>query len=262
MEIFRSLHLDDNAIDVWAIQLIGNDEVTTTLFRVLDDVERARAGRFLASRDRLQFVQSHGIMRLILAGYLDCDPTSLTFQEGQFGKPRLCQVPSKRDLQFSLSHTDAYCMVAVRWLHPLGVDVERLRHVQEATNIARKQFTPAEYRMLSMLTGAEQQRAFFVLWTGKEACIKALGKGLTEGLDALELNIESEGFLRPVAWQGDQTIVRDWSVCRLDSPCGYVAAVSTLYPFQTLTQFDIFNEFTQRRCRKYSAEMIGGRRSW
>ena len=51
-------------------------------------------------------------------------------------------------------------------------------------------FTPAEQAYIASNTGLDRHRAFFRLWTVKEALVKALGTGLSLDLS----DIESVGY--------------------------------------------------------------------
>jgi 4'-phosphopantetheinyl transferase len=228
--------LRDGEIHVWIARLRDDDTATAEFIGVLDQEERARAARFVLEQHRTRFIQSHGIVRQILAGYADSDAAELTFARSQHGKPRLSQAPDGLDVHFSLSHSGDCCIVAVRLGHPVGIDVEQLRDLPQAVNIARRRFTLVESRLLASLTGADQRDAFFVLWTHKEAIVKALGASLATSLDHLEFELDSAGSANLVSWRGDQSIVRNWSIVRLDPAPGYVAAVASLHPFLALKQ--------------------------
>ena len=65
-------------------------------------------------------------------------------------------------------------MLALRLDHTIGIDVEEVRDLPQAIDIAKNYFTPAESRALALLQGAVRRDAFFVWWAHKEAAIKAL----------------------------------------------------------------------------------------
>jgi 4'-phosphopantetheinyl transferase len=69
----------------------------------------------------------------------------------------------------------------------LGVDVEWVEREIEALEIARSSFAPGEVlRIEQAAEGADRARAFFAVWTRKEAMVKAHGQGLTIGLENFE----------------------------------------------------------------------------
>ena len=70
-------------------------------------------------------------------------------------------------------------MISVAEGVPIGVDVELQRAVPDALALAARNFTPAEYADLRSLEGPERDVAFLRCWTRKEACLKAIGCGLS-----------------------------------------------------------------------------------
>ncbi len=72
-------------------------------------------------------------------------------------------------------------------------------------------FTPAETDALMALSEEERARAFFTIWTRKEACLKATGEGLSALLDAFPVWPRAEP---------------PWQVADLDVGPDYAAAVA------------------------------------
>ncbi len=227
--------LRQGEIHVWTAQLLDDDEFAAELIGVLDADERARAARFRFERHRSHFVQSHGITRRVLAAYAGIDAAALRFGYNPHGKPSLA--PAGHDLHFSLSHSADCCMLAIRRGDPIGIDVEQLRDLPDALDVARRQFTRSESQLLSRLDAAARRDAFFALWTQKEAIVKALGGSLADYLDRLELDLGPAGGVRLVSLDGDRSVGDQWSVLRLDSPPGYVAAVASCHDFRELAHF-------------------------
>jgi 4'-phosphopantetheinyl transferase len=84
--------------------------------------------------------------------------------------------------------------------HPaqLGVDIE-LERPTDVLELARRFFSPAEYRALSALPVGAQQRAFFRGWTRKESFVKALGDGLSFPLDGFDVSFDEQAEATPDA---------------------------------------------------------------
>jgi 4'-phosphopantetheinyl transferase len=174
-------------------------------------------------------------VRQILSNYSDADAAALTFARNHHGKPYLIPRANGPNLQFSVSHGCNCCMLAVRFDHAIGIDVEKVRDLPRAINIGQSYFTPAESRALAALRGTAQRDAFFALWTHKEATVKGLGISLAAHLGRIEFDLDPIGGLRLVAWDGDQSVAQRWSVVRLDPAPGYVAAVASARPIRCLT---------------------------
>jgi 4'-phosphopantetheinyl transferase len=227
--------LRDDEIHIWATNLVSDNTSTAEFASVLDQDERARAGRFVFDFDRNRFIQSHGFLRRVLAPYARRGASELAFTKGNHGKPRLMSVSGDAGLQFSLSHSQDYCVVAVRLQYPLGVDVEERRDLPNAVEIAHQQFAPGESRHLAGLAGIAQRDAFLSLWTHKEAIVKALGVNLGDNLRSAEFEFTA-GRLGLKSWKGDTSTVRGWAVVPLNLGLGHIGALATVYPFRSLKQ--------------------------
>jgi 4'-phosphopantetheinyl transferase len=215
---------------VWTARLVDDHRVTDALLPLLSRKERARAAEFSFEHDRMRFIQAHGSVRQILSDYAKAGAATLTFARNRNGKPCLVPQANGPKLEFSVSHSSDCCMVAVRLDHPIGIDVEKIRDLPRAIDIAQSYFAPAESRALSGLQGSAQRDAFFALWTHKEATVKALGISLPANLAGVEFDLDPAGGPRLVAWDGDQSVAQSWSVLRLAPAPGYVAALATAHP--------------------------------
>ena len=118
--------LASGEIHVWTARLSDDHAISDSL-RLLSGEERARAAQFAFEHDRVRFIQTHGIVRRILADYCGADGATLGFASNRHGKPYLIQQAASPNLQFSVSHSGDCCMLAVQRDHAVGVDVEKGR---------------------------------------------------------------------------------------------------------------------------------------
>ncbi|MGO4393369.1 4'-phosphopantetheinyl transferase superfamily protein [Variovorax sp. M-6] len=154
----------------------------------LSEAEWERARRFVFRRDRERFIAAHAALRRILSIRTGSSAALLDFDLGSFGKPSLA---GHAGLHFNLSHSQSEALIAVNEASEVGVDIEVLRPMSDAQELAATCFTPNEIRTLQGLPADARERAFLVGWTRKEACLKALGLGLSVNLQALEVGLES-----------------------------------------------------------------------
>ncbi|MFI9360452.1 4'-phosphopantetheinyl transferase family protein [Kitasatospora sp. NPDC053057] len=117
---------------------------------------------------------AHAATRILLGERLGRPPEGLRFTRGRWGKPVVADAPG---LHFSLSHSGDLALLAVA-PRPVGVDVELVRSGRDVDRVARR-FFPHQERELVARGG---HPAFARLWTRKEACVKAAGGRLTEGM--------------------------------------------------------------------------------
>lgn len=175
------------ALRVWHVDLDlvrGPDEGAD-----LPEDERARAARFVYAADRRRYLASRRALRALLGGVLQRDAATLHFTADAFGKPRLRDAAF---LEFNLSHSAGDCLVAIGDGHPVGVDIEVVKPVADAEALARRHFTATEQAELAGVAGEERQRAFLACWTRKEACLKALGVGLSAPPAGLEVGCKPD----------------------------------------------------------------------
>jgi 4'-phosphopantetheinyl transferase len=212
-------------VRVWFARLDLPAPVVAGRERRLSSDERARAAAFRFDRDRRRFVAARGFLRGVLGECLGIPPREVTFAYGPHGKPRLADPSS--GLHFNLSHSGERAACALRRDGEIGVDVEAVRDLDDADDIAARFFSAAEATALRRLTSSgERLAAFFNCWTRKEAYLKALGDGLARPLDGFDVTLlpgEPPRLSRVV--DDDEEPAR-WSLAELDPGPGYVGAVA------------------------------------
>jgi 4'-phosphopantetheinyl transferase len=174
--------------ELWLAEL--HDAPGDAQLRSLSAAERERAARFVFERDRRRYLAAHCALRHVLATRTGTPAADLQFVEGAFGKPALI---GERRCAFNLSHSDDVALIALAGHDDgdeIGVDLEMLRPMPDAQALARQNFSTAENAELTATRPEDRSLAFLLGWTRKEACLKAIGSGLsiapnifTAGLD-------------------------------------------------------------------------------
>jgi 4'-phosphopantetheinyl transferase len=119
-------------------------------------------------------------VRATLGSALAVDAATLLIDRDAHGKPQLAGALC--DWQFSLSHSGGWVLLALALGQPVGVDLESLRPRERLLALAQRFFTSTEANALHNLPETERLRAFYALWTAKEAVLKAAGVGIGYGL--------------------------------------------------------------------------------
>lgn len=158
---------------VWRIALDG---AWPEAAAVLHAAELERAQRFAFERDRLRYVRGRHAMRSLLGAYLGIAPAQIEIHAGAHGKPF---VAPSLGLAFNLSHAADDAVLAVSRSPDVGVDIEALSPRLDLPALAATVFTEEERGQLASFPEAARLAAFLTGWTRKEACLKALGVGLT-----------------------------------------------------------------------------------
>jgi 4'-phosphopantetheinyl transferase len=156
--------------------------------------EHARAARRASWRDAQRYLASRHALRHLLAGALDRSPESLVIETDEFGKPHFAEGSS---LHFNLSHSGHEGLIGVSPDRAIGVDIEVVHPVVDAGPLARAHFTDDELAAWSGAAERLRDRTFLTCWTRKEACVKALGVGLSALPASIEVGCDSD--LRAVA---------------------------------------------------------------
>lgn len=196
----RPAALRAGEVHLWRAPL----EPTAELREMLSPSEWIRAERFHFARDRERFIATRGLLRSILAEYLDADPRELLFRAGPHGKPELESAGSS--LRFNLSHSDGLMLLAVTHGRDLGVDLEFMRHDLPFETLADHYFDPEDAWDLRLLPAAERAWKFYDVWTCTEARLKAHGVGMADGFQVVEPD--------------------RWSLLKLTPAAGYAAALA------------------------------------
>ncbi|MFC5609246.1 4'-phosphopantetheinyl transferase family protein [Variovorax soli] len=186
--------------------------------------EHARARRFAFARDRERFLAGRAALRRLLSQCTGRPSPSLALAYGPFGKPWL---PAPRAPAFNMSHSHGLGLVAIRTEcvtgESIGVDIEVLRPMSDAAELAGANFEPDESDELRTLPEPARSRAFLLGWTRKEACLKALGSGFS-GPSRVATGLNAQA--RTVAWAAHRAALHS-----VDLPqFGAVAALARLLP--------------------------------
>lgn len=142
--------------------------------------EIARAARFVRDGDGRRYLASHAALRQVLG-------TPAPWILGANGKPSLACPPP----HFNISRRAGVALIGVSATHEIGVDLEPLQPMADATELAALHFTPREREAVARESGAARDHAFLRCWTRKEACMKATGRGLSLAPSSFECGAQA-----------------------------------------------------------------------
>lgn len=148
------------------------------LFLLLSKQEQAAALRYYHVKDQQRYVIQHGILRLLLSSYLNVPATDVAYTYNSTKKPYL----ATGDCFFNLSHSHGEFLIAIGDAE-LGIDIEHINHNFAYQDIASNYFSADEVAFISRTQNPAE--AFFLLWTRKEALLKACGTGIDDNLPAM-----------------------------------------------------------------------------
>lgn len=206
--------LPPGEVHLWRIPLTPSAEEFSLLHTLLVADELQRADRLLDRRKAQDFIVGRGRLRQILASYLHADPAAIALTCGKHGKPTL----TGNALQFNLSHSGVWAVLALRADAAIGVDLERIDPALDYAALAARFFTAAENALLLAAPVAQRRRRFYRLWTRKEALLKGQGQGFSESAEEDAGNWQLQafwlapGYVGTVASAGEIQALRRWQV--------------------------------------------------
>ncbi len=217
--------LNRDELHVWLASTEIGSQRLGELERTLSADEIARAGRFHFERDRKNFVGRRGILRAVLASYLETRPSALRFLYNKFGKPRLADSREVRNLSFNLSHSNEVILIAVAIDRDVGVDVELIDNSVPSEEVAKRFFSVNEIAALEAMPQPLRLAGFFGCWARKEAYIKARGMGLSISLDSFDVSL-IQGETATLVGTENSSDRSNWKIENLNIDSRYAAAVA------------------------------------
>jgi len=185
--------LSNDEVHVWQARLRQENATDMEIF--LSEAERARAGRIRLHRQRKEYIVTRGLLRSILAKYLNTHPGELDFGYSRFGKPSI-RSASGENITFNVAHSDGMALYAITRKREIGIDLERINPSLLDDRTVAECLTSTEVRVMTSLPVKEREKFFFECWTRKESYLKARGVGLMVPPNQIETCLR---LVRPMA---------------------------------------------------------------
>ena len=183
-----------------------------------DEVElRASFGETRARK----FTTTRGTLRALISHYTGIAPADVRFRYGPRGKPYLAESGREADprIQFNLSDSSDVVVLGFSSDREIGVDIERVRHLDRWQRISERFFGKAEAGALAELGDADRDRAFIARWVMEEARIKATGQGIWSRSTPEAARLSYKSFSPAPDYCGAVAAAgTDWTICLSGSP--------------------------------------------
>lgn len=210
--------IDGNKVDVWRINVNTNLSFLDNFLLIMSFEEVVKARRFYQIKYRNRYIVGRGAIRNILSKYyLDQPGAAIKFAEGVHKKPYLINSTNKK-LFHNVSYSGDWILLAVA-TSEIGVDTEQINPHFNYREIIRQVFNEEEVNYINDKLSPEQ---FFLLWTRKEALLKATGKGLDDDLKLIPClngihSVQSDLI----------SSTEDWQISSFQIDDGNIASVAT-----------------------------------
>ncbi len=186
------------------------------LLSVLSEQEKLRSFNYHKKSDSLRFLTGRAMLRKLLGKLLNIHPSQLVIEQGVNKKPVLKFPQSK--LHFNVSHTKNKVLIAVD-KKPIGVDVECAENAIKAPIIGKKVLSIQE--QFAIIQSENQRREFCLLWTRKEAFLKAIGKGIDDDVASIP---SLDG--RYKVWGLNEVHASEWTIQSYTNGSEYVYSLA------------------------------------
>lgn len=212
-----------NSVQIWRLLLPLVDAITARLASQLVPDETVRAARFRREADRQRFIAGRGGLRVLLGAQLGVPPAEVRLAPSDSGKLRLAGDPPT-NVEFNVAHSGDVALIALSPGAAVGVDVEAMRPLPDALQLAERFFSPAETAALEAAPPAERLTGFYQLWTRKESVLKATGAGIANGLATVEVTCGDKAAVRRI--DGDPQAGAHWSLRELEPAPHHLGCVA------------------------------------
>lgn len=189
--------------------------------------EAERAARFLVEEPRRVYVAVRSTLRSLLGTYLELEPLEIPIAYTAHGKPYLASLGARSDIEFNVSHSGEWAVIAIARGRRVGIDIEDANRTIDVLALAERFFAPNERNAIRMLpTTEERATAFFRVWTQKEAYIKGRSEGLSLDLHRFETRVDPHrppALLRSTQFPEDPN---SWMLFPCDPAPGYTGMLA------------------------------------
>ncbi len=209
----------DNFVTLWHGEILSKNSDNECFLPLLNEHEKNKASTYTQLDLRQKYINTRGILRLILAPYLDCDPQQISIVTGEYGKPFVPEQLAK-SVQFNVSHTGNKLVIVVSNCSEVGVDIEQCKNRKSLLELVEKCFSDKEANYWNTLPEEQKVDLFYRFWVRKEAFVKAVGRGIGLGLNQCSINPERQDRFTNVPQ--DYGFASDWKI--VDVPLDNVNA--------------------------------------
>lgn len=211
--------LKDIPVQLYYGRTVDLVPVLPMLKELLSQEERLKADKFHFESDRNTYILCHSLIRKIISSKLRIDPSEISIIYDGNNKPWLRGNP----LFFNLSHTRDDFAFAVSDNDRIGVDLENFDRNIDFKDIIRKFFSYGEEKYILEEQEKSKDR-FFLLWTRKEAFLKALGTGIIDKLQDVEV-FRKENYLKKELFKNilDENYLCDHFIYSLKADNNYLS---------------------------------------
>lgn len=220
----QGLTLSNDDVHVWCVSLQQPIPIIEQLACLLSADEKDRAARYYFEHLQNSFIVARGMLRILLANYLELQPAQIELTYLPAGKPHLSE-NLKKSIFFNLSHSHELVLYAFSPNRNVGIDIEHIRPIEDLGSISENNFSATENFELKTLPSEKILEGFFNCWTRKEAYIKAIGDGISFPLQQFDVSLKPGDPANLLRVRGNAREAQRWCMYELHPADDYVGAL-------------------------------------
>jgi 4'-phosphopantetheinyl transferase len=224
------MDIKENEVHIWRYILNEKEYHAEKISPLLSKEEKKRCSEYMNEAEKIRYTCNHRFVRQVLAKYLHVSPSHIEFSHAALGKPFV----KNSNLFFNYSYRTTFGMLAISKHSEVGVDIEKMRSLQDLPTFAAFSFSEKEKEMIFKSKGEKLQETLFTFWTFKEAIIKALGVGLNADLTQIDLSDFFYSGSNPLAFDNNSI----YTIKRIKAPEGCMAALAIKGKAGSCTEFN------------------------
>ncbi|MGL4697498.1 4'-phosphopantetheinyl transferase family protein [Enterococcus larvae] len=177
IDIEMTAQLNQHEIHVWTVSWKNIQQWVGEKWELLSEEERLLLKKYRFKEDCMRSATGKILSKYLCRQYLNLYENDLIFNVEKYGKPVLVLTEGRSNLEYNVSHSGDFVVLAFTKAGKIGIDIEKYVHIPEYKELVKNFFAEEEK---NMIIESEDERLFFRYWTVKEAYVKALGIGLNK----------------------------------------------------------------------------------
>lgn len=173
-------------VHVWKYRLSDSQHDASMAW--LSPGEKSAIVRLKSYEDKRQYILTHMFLRKVIEFYTHLPPEQIQFAEGTNGRPMVKCHHAYPMVNFNLSHSRDYALLAISNEPCVGVDIEEVKPIDDFFYFLVEHFSKEERKwILAEKTEERKLSMLFTFWTMKEAILKALAVGVSYPLKKIDI---------------------------------------------------------------------------
>lgn len=203
---------------------------------LLTETEKNKIYNLLKLNDRKISLASTILQKYVIANYFNKPLQSIIIKKYKYGKPYV------ENFEYSVSHDNNIVVILTSPSESVGIDIMCIDRVIDI-KLFKSIFSIKEYKKIKNL------KDFYIFWCLKESYVKAIGYGISFGLDRIEFNIDDYSNIKLYI---DDILQKEYFFTFLTIKSKYIVAITK----QTENEINLPLEINLNKILEYDNNFI------